>query len=573
MIKLYKNEELNDLWVIQFDERNYNLNCLIDKMKEILMEYYDELYTFFLEVMRAQYDYKFLIARRCLVLYQIYERIFEYEKEEIEIIGEILSDRIAGKIMGKLKNKKVLIIDDILIHGRRIESLYNNFQKFRANNIDIKVYMVTDDKKCISKSLADKIYYTELAQEWRWKTLSDYIVQAIYASSVPYTSFVSSYTVNREKNEIKFPYMKRVENGSIIQKKSGCTSNILFSRKKRPELFQIFSYSECIREYVNRICENTLYIPYTFTKAIRGDRINAFFENFGKRIECLPEISKELRCSELEDSMWNAYRLNLWNALMCKLAGLYISEEKLEGYEDYDTLVKAFGEQIAWELMNLSKEQCEMILNQSYKGWEKYVCNNLYENEILKSIYGDSIRRGKEYKDGYREYLAANRKIDETRATQNQSRLCGLSIDSIILWGKKIKKITIEEIVKTVLNSMDTGCASVSYGLLENTKNYASMLLTGEQSFRIFLEHYAEIIRNIYFLEQENINAEKYILRMYQEHIIDQRAKQELLEFYFKYKGKVGNCNVVSIIENRSFWKISGVKTSFEKYLKELKEM
>lgn len=565
----YKNEQLNKLWNRSHSQRVCNIDRLIERMQESLGEYYDELYEFFLDVMRQKYDYKFLIARRCLVLYQIYQRIFEYNQENIWVDGEVLSDRIVAKLRKNLKGKKILLIDDIFIHGRRIETLYNDLRKNCADeDIDVKVYMVTTDKKCISEELAQKIYYTEFAEEWKWKTLSNAIVEAIYASNIPYTSFVSAYTVTNQSKVVLYHKTKSLVNESLGQKKMGCISTVLFDKEKRAELFEVFSYVECIREYQSKVCQNTLLIPYAFTKSIKRKSINDFFEKFTQHIKCLPQIANELRSTDDESDMWNTYRLNLWSALLCKLVGVYRSVNEMEGYEDYDTIVKAFGEEIAIELVNINKEQCAIILNQSYAELKQYVCDNMQDDERLLRKYCENLQQEKRYEDGYKKYLSYNRSIDEERAINNEPRLGGISVDSAIKVAEEIGKISIEEIAKDILNSMDTGCASVSYGCMEKEKNYASMILTGEQSYRIFLESYAEIIRNIVYLEDGDMDSKDYILQLGMENIINERQKNELLEFQLKYRGRMEECNVTSIIEDRRFWNIPGIGEFHKQYLK-----
>ena len=64
------------------------------------------------------------------------------------------------------------------------------------------------------------------------------------------------------------------------------------------------------------------------------------------------------------------------------------------------------------------------------------------------------------------------------------------------------------------------------------------------------------------------MDSKDYILQLGMENIINERQKNELLEFQLKYRGSMEECNVTSIIEDRRFWKIPGIGEFHKQYLK-----
>lgn len=567
MIKQYSYEKLNELWAEESEGRKSRLDKYISKLQEIFEEYYEELYDFFIDVMEADYDYKFLIARRCLVLYQIFVQIFEYEKENIRIRGQILSDRIIPKLANRLKGKKILLIDDILIHGRRVSDICEEFiTRFRCASVEVRVYMATDDEKCIKGEIISNIQYTEIAEGWKWKTLSDAIARAIYISNIPYTSFVPAIIIEK-REDFMLPFLETEcqDNTRPEQLNESCHSKVFFCRGLRPSLFQTVSHVECIREYRSEVRENILLIPYSFTKSVRKDKVDDFFDAFVKHIGgLLPKICGELSTRK-EDPGWNSYRMCLFNALLSQLVRVHFFNQDFEKYQDYDTLAKSFGEEISIEFLSLDCRKAEIILNDSYEELNPYICRDFQEDETLAEIYHETVLASEDVKKGYWSYLAKNRSLDEERAKNNLKRLSGLSVDYV--FRNCNDKTMVESMALCLLSSMDIGCAAASYKLVGNGQAYASVIMTGELSFRIMLQRYTEIIRNMIFLEEQHADINDYITYLCNQKVIDSNQENELKIFYQDNKGNLKNCYVVPIIENRRYWKVSGVSETHRRYL------
>lgn len=569
MFKQYKDANLNKLWAYEMEQKCDFVLREKEVLQKVLGKYYDDLYDFFLEIVTAKYEIKILIARRCLVLYQLFLQIFYADNIDLEIYGKVYSDRFILGNYEELKGKSVLLVDDILIHGRKVDEIYSdikkNMESFGEGSIDIWVYMMTDCKKCISDETLAKIEAKEPAVEWEWKTLSDGIVSAIYAMNMPYTSFVGAYVsqdVQLLYNNAKNVYV--IENSSVSQENVGCKTKILFSEQTRPKLFDILSYVECVR-----ICEsngNNIVIPYVFTKALKSNSLNDFFEKFACLCEEFPRIKDEL----LNQNKGNTYRLRLFNALLCHIYGLYFFANNSYKPEIFgiDTLVKSYGEQIAEEFYKITTQQMQVFLEHDCGSMENYLCDDVKENTDLENIYKELLGASDNYDEIYLKCIRKHREKDEERAEENKKRLFGITTDYLFALATDMNAR--RECAKNMLGSMDTGCAAASYAKVSESNAYASCISPGEQSFRLILEKYAEIIRKMIFMEEQNLDIEAYLKFIKDALKLKEEQYSELEEFYRDNYGNLKNSNIVSILEEQKNWKIPDVKKYNQEYMRRI---
>lgn len=569
MFKQYEKDNLNELWSYEMEQKSDFVTRKKEVLEKVLGKYYDDLYDFFWDIAVAKYDMKILIARRCLVLYQLFLQLFFEENVELNIYGKVYSDRFILGNYEELKGKSVLLVDDILIHGRKVQEIYDdikyNMERVGGGIIDIWVYMMTDCKKCISDEMLAKIEAREPAVEWEWKTLSDGIVSGICALNMPYTSFVGAYVskdVQSLYNNVKNVYV--MENCRMNQKLVGCKPKVLFSEQTRLELFEVFSYIECVRIYEND--SNNMVIPYVFTKALKSDSLNEFFKEFADLCKEFPKIKKELQNQKKGDT----YRLRLFNALLSHIYGLYFfanSSYKPEIFE-IDTLVKSYGEEIAEEFYEMTFQKIELLLEYDCRSMEKYICDDIKENSDLEKIYEGLLTVAGEYDEIYLTCIKKHREKDEERAQEDKERLFGITTDYLFGLATDMKER--RECAKNMLSSMDTGCAAASYVKVPESNAYASCISPGEQSFRLILEKYAEIIRKMIFMEEQNLDIEDYLNFMKDNLKLKEEQYSELVEFYRDYYGNLKNWNIVSVLEEKQYWKIPNVKKCNQEYMRRI---
>lgn len=552
---------VNELMENWMDKHTDSIKSLRARLEEILDEYFDELYDYFRFVIEYDADYKILIARRCLVLFQIFTQLFWADGIRIGK-GVVLSDWAIPKFGGKFARKKIMVVDDILIHGTHIGKICADLEQYGVlDNIELCVYMTTDDSKYLPCEIEKRLRCAERAVGSEWRELSNLIVKAIAASNIPYTSFVGAYTLERKNCFFSDNNMaEKIVNESRIQTEVGSSSFLLFKNKPEPEVFRHFSYQSCIRVYQNKDSELITWIPYCFTRAVRKDKINKFFHNFADKLTVCPSIREEL-LTDKEDNEWNIYRLNLFDAFLSHLYGLYFfREEGYIGFFDCDTIAKSFGEEIALELVNVSYSQIEPLLKQTCRWESDYFEEYFEENENLEKCFSNISSNN--ISQTVNCYLSQYRKLSAAGLKTGKYRPRGLSIDYMLQSASDFQR----QLCARILNHMDTGKAAAVYGLSDGGEVYASFLPSGEVSYQIILEKYPEIIRQMILLEEENLDIDEYLALLEKRGAVEPKEKAELSEFLERYRGQLRKWNVVDILENRALWKHRGVPAVYKEY-------
>ena len=378
-------DRLTEEWISEHREAIENLRS---RVESILGEYFDEFYDYFRFVAGYDADYKILVARRCLVLYQIFAQFFWLDGYRT-VVGKILSDWAIPKFKGEFAGKRLIVVDDILIHGSHIGEICRELERSGfMENTKLFVYMMTDDTKRLPNGLEEKIYCAEMAVGSEWRELSNRIVKAIVASNIPYTSFVGAYTwkgtIEELQEELNFI---KEENTKEIQKETGSFTYLLFDSAQEPVIFSRFAFQSCIRAYTNSDSDLLTCIPYCFTRAVKKEKIELFFQKFTQKLTVCPTIKKELSENKRENE-WNIYRLNLFDALLSCLYGLYFFRDRKDiGKFDFDTIAKSFGQDIAVELQELSYERIEPFLEEAFDELKECICDDFEENSHFLEIF------------------------------------------------------------------------------------------------------------------------------------------------------------------------------------------
>ena len=516
------------------NEKNGKVERLEGILKRILHQHYQGIYNFFFEITQSEEDFKFLVARRCLVLYQIFLPIFRKNIANFEVKGQICSDRAIEKYREHLKGKSVLLSDDILIHGRHINELYRELKKYVSpEKIRVKVYMLSEEPKCLEKELEQKIEQKDIGMGWEWKTLSNNIVEAIQVSNVPYTSFVCSY----EGSEQIRDFLKEYETQSLADKTDNTEASqwdIVFPKVETNSLFEVFSYINCVRTYDCSELESYTVIPYVITKAVNVSTIQKFFEKFALHFEGFPEI-----CSDFQkdgDDLWNLYRMRLFNAVLSHLYGIDLFKKlyKPERME-VDTIEKSFGKGIADEFQRMDYESVKSIIQADYTALSCFISTD--SNKISVKSETD-----------YRSLIYEQHREDERRAQYGLEKEKGNSFDQLISTEQAVEEK--ERIARIVIGLMDIGFVSAVYSLDQEGRYYASFISAGEQSYRYILETYAAAIRMMLFLDMKHKDVIEYLQYIAKELKWSEKPLNELKCFYEQTKERLFDWNIESILNN-----------------------
>jgi len=193
-------------------------------VRDILGRNYDSLYNFFYNVVLDDAKYKILRARKCQVLFSIFLQIM-FEKN-IKFNGIFLSSHAVSRYKKDICATSALILDDILIHGRGLQDLYEELDpRYTNSNIRVFVYKMNRSADAMSREFKDKVKYGAKVFDWEWREISTQMAKVIHAVAEPYVSYVAAYSntddIDLEAAKTKFDVRELTDKD---QKKTGTAS-------------------------------------------------------------------------------------------------------------------------------------------------------------------------------------------------------------------------------------------------------------------------------------------------------------------------------------------------------------
>ncbi len=493
---------LDSKWLENCTNEHYfgrgDISSMEEKVQNILDRNYDLLYDYFCNVLEREEEYKILRARRCQVLFQIFTPIIKMREPDIKIRGKFISNQVIDAYKEKLKNSTVVILDDIVIHGRGLSDLYLELDpEIKNDNIHVYAHKMFREANSIPKNLKHKLEVDSKIFDWEWRELSTQLVNLIQATVTPYVSFVETY-------QSKFPIsVQNTSEGFIYyditnpdQENHNIESYVLFERDKIPSLIRNIGYDACIRYYTDNNEKNIL-IPYVFIKSLSNLDIKQLSNFICKSLpqEKFSYLKDELkRCIELDDAL--KYRTILISILVNRFYGLYLGNKYPKMFDlshsDESLLYLCCDEDTSKDIMRLDYESIASIVNYAI---EITLCDETNKTDEDKEL----VRKLKEAVDVEAQnnekdnvldlYFYCNRQIDENLVKLNQERKKGLLIKTFY----DILDADSHFVSKCQLKIWDKGIAACDMYVIKKD-TVCSYARAGEQSFRYIVNEVKKFI-------------------------------------------------------------------------------
>lgn len=520
------------------------LQKLNDELKRILDESYDGVYDFFYELLETDVPYKILRSRRCQVLFNIFVPIILLEhNDSIKMKGMFISDHALTKYKEKILKESGLIIDDIVIHGRGLQELYESLDRnYSCKRISIQVYHQSRNAT-IKKELKTKITSKMNVFDSEWKALSCQFVNSIYVGASPYISFVESFyenggNIGQIKNREDFLV---IENSNDYQKYQGESSFALFEHVEPPPIFRQLSYDCCLRIYHGEKTERITYIPYVILKNMRVDCLKKLLNLLCEKLpqEKTVFIRKDLNAKLSETGL--AYQMKLLNVVFNHIYGLYLKHQYALMTDnlnlDKTTLYICYGEEIAEELYHLTYSDVQEILDLTVpfmidpdKLEDDELSDELTKIDLNKGDLTDVDEYFSNLQKKMQMYFFLNGQIDERRAQNGELRKKGLTLAAFY---QKIAHNKKHVLTATQLNSWDSGIASCNIYVAPSDV-IACYVAAGEQSFRYVLEkHKGFLHKMIYEINRPLWNWNEESIRqkpedLYREYLENHKKDEDI---------------------------------------------
>lgn len=476
-------------------ENSENILKIYNRVKEILEYDFEGIYSYFNDILEKQYNFVVLMSRRCLVLFQLFIYFYIFDNKKIPCKSVLLSDKAIPYYFKQFKeNNRIAVVDDIIVHGRTVCSIYEIIKEVCSNvDIDFYGYASDQDLDCLLKEVSKKLNVSYVASTREWRKLSNNIVSSILVSNIPYTSFVTAFFQYDDASKWSFLEnnndFRLIRNSENIQTDVGIDSYCLYEKNwNKPEIISLLSLGECIRIYWNAYTKKLTVIPYVFIRSLTADDAEKAIEYV---CDLLPDEYSNIKSllntkitTPICRKALEEYKMRI---LTCYLSGYYW-RSFLERYSlpepqyvDVDTLIKSFGEPIAVELGSIKADHLESVINYSlgtnYKSISLFDCH-IAENKFDKWL-------PKHFYSAWAE--------DEQRAKKNKPRARGYTIDSLLLQGKKFG-LDNDEILSKLVNNWDIGIAAANFSFDPLTNDIGCYVTPGEQSYKILLENNASIM-------------------------------------------------------------------------------
>lgn len=523
---------------------------------------FEGIYAFFERIFSDGYDVIVLMSRRCLVLCQIFKIFFIMDGKEEHSSVRVLGDKAIPYCHQWLKDKRVVIVDDILIHGRTVHNMYDQISRYTGNQLpQICVYAADIESNEFLSEMEPKVHYDYLVPKGEWRNLSNRIVNCIYAANKPYTSFITAYFQFGSKTILEsldgIPTLHRIANSHPTQQKYKLESFYFYEeREDRERIFRSCSQGEGFRLYRQEETSKVTIIPYVFLREMTIEDAWNLSDMIASCLEdSMPLVSGALAKKPVdgEDGMEAAWLLEYkMRLLTCVLSSLYwngfVDRHSLtwEEYQvDFDTLDKSFGFDVSDELGKVSDADIHKLLNLNIKmnipkndmvpSVEQSMneCTKCALQEALADVFGSEAQESTG--SMIQHYFHKNWFIDEKRAETKEERCIGLTVDQILAEGKKHNKQT-EEILAWLVNAWDCGIATASFAVNAERGIVGCYNTSGEQSYKIVLEAFPNIMLSLIFVSKIIRKTDKKFIES--QLTFEEYREQKLIDLLDAFKNR-----------------------------------
>lgn len=517
--------------------------------KELEDFYYNSICT-------NNYQYVIIVPRKCMTEYKClckehsdweFHRDVYYmtPKSYIQYKAQIIDEIKRGE------DFSILIIDDIMMHGRGIDQVLQNMvtgmsediERKMIDRINISVFIesnkdfIIDEKfrPILEERSSCYFSYHEFKNVLR---ASDLFLESFYAKLVPNTSFVNAWYykdwqkghdvreklgTGNESSKKAVPFCYTIQN-KAEQDKYGFRS-VVYSEKQENWMENLAEFC-CVRYYCNEEGYNPFLIPYAFLRPMTGVQIDSLLERFEKALG-IPHVWEGksddfyvLKYEYLTKLVSDCYGiifmkryLESCNENVFSWDSEYIEDDIVSEFTfgrgnilPMEELCKKLGNDPAGKMESICKDfstdSIEEFKEESNSG-------RLFEKAVDEA--DADVSSGPEhlfYQLILDNFLKRSNLQDEKLAEERKERYYGLStirIRNILEIRKKLSERGRAELYGEMVRCMDTGTAAISIKRITNKGKvyYGAIVNSGEQAYRELQEKNAVEIHYMALIEQD----------------------------------------------------------------------
>lgn len=490
--------------------------------EKTLMRDYQAINDFFASVKRKSAEESMiLVTRRAYVLYLIFSLInqgdFDGENENI-LTSDAISVLNCIRKNGT-ENDSCSIVDDIVINGRRITSIYELLMKtsqFPQDNIKIRLIEYCRDYKCLEDGIREKFEPDNPVSQRTWKQDSNLFTKVIIDSCIGYTAFVDSFLYLISENNVN-DLLEKIKNGvnltlgdNVVKKSLDSIVDLYiihFSLSDIfPELSEEADSDACIRIYHNKEYALFSFIPYVFIKDISYESVKELIAN-------KTDKSTDFFDTDMPDDFY----VYFYKYLINKLSRLLFFKVKDSIFADIQIIdrlerkcIATFPSKVASEFDKMFEQEDivavyeNLIKSHSAETLDVDAGDTGYDiaEKTLDSVITDKHSHGKSLSSLLTDYFYKMKKVDDQRAKEKKDRCVGIRLYEI---ASKLKQngFNIYDLPDELIASWDVGDSGCYYDILNSKQGQryiCAIIRQGEQIYNSIYHCYNDVYYYFYLL-------------------------------------------------------------------------
>lgn len=475
-----------------------NKNVSKEQIKELLFQYFIEILE-----NKSKYDYIIFVTRKSFDLLKVFKR-----NHDIETSANIFSSKAIDIIGKDFNGKKVLIVDDILIHGKALYSLKNKIEKhYLPSRVDLSVFIQKYDQYDAANTVFNLNCYNKyLSYASEWNRVTEYLVEIFHDANIPYTSYVLDMDIEGVENEDFFEIVKNLKAQKIEHKDFPFSFYISIDNCVDSRIRNIVQLS-VLRIYYNENSKKLTLSPYVQLDDLNSDDISRKWNILIDRISNLNQKCHFLSSVEITRSLTAIISIACWfdvikNNLLInghKEKIIYnFSELNYSFYDEFSNDLKEFvkNKDILYDLLSdLQNQHIYELSDNTYisvlENSEKWKLNNISPE--------DNLSRYIEYINDYKEMQFETTLKNSIDAPIE--KYLSFDYDGIpysVLYSKFYNGINEKEIIYKYIELLELGHISADVQYF-NSIVYTG-IRTGERSWKLTIDNNLDIILPIAYI-------------------------------------------------------------------------
>ncbi|MEE1136937.1 MAG: hypothetical protein U0M02_00460 [Acutalibacteraceae bacterium] len=470
-------------------------------------EQIDIIKEFFGEIIEAtkEYDLLVLTTRRCFCFFYSLIPFFDLSEKEIALIKEkVLSSQAIDVYCENLKEKNILLCDDIMIHGQSVYHLYKAINSYSPQKTDVLLMLRNIEKPDYFKIKTSHDYRAiSLVSYTDWRRFSNSIVRFIHSTGCLYISYVYGYRI--PQNECNNLITSKNCFEKLMVRDDLFAHEYYYDDNSEPEYYYVNDFQKLFNndfdfKYINyatlrfyKIPNNSdcWVIPYFELKDLSCQQLGRVFKELGNYNAAFKKIKSDAdRYKALTAIVSILMSKELIPSALIKGYTEYIDKSYFEGF--YNS-IQELQPRTVFELLEQNLTfQVDSMLN--VKEQEAIMYNQLLESfnvdqseiELEFKKYFAIINKKEE--DSFQELIKLSNStpfFDDFITDSNKF----LPIRIYDLQKKVLSNYTQNDYIKNVLYFMDSGAISLVSKTFGPKSDYVGVFAkAGEQSYHLFAD-------------------------------------------------------------------------------------